>query len=114
MRAALNAVRSKCGASVVPARESAIRCRSVAVAMHPVGVCYADKVVFMLRDIYAVRLSFADPRLLRKPLMLGLAISAISLREKHRRCAKARAIGNNSSWNDIARLRTFDHYGTLG
>src|SRR6478672_7162237 len=115
MRVALNAMRSKCGASDVPASESAIRCRSVAVAIR--GWCessYLSKIVFMLRDIYVFGLSLAHPRLLRKPLMLRSAIAAISVREKHRRCAKGLAIGDNSSRNDVARLRTFDHYGTLG
>jgi len=79
MRAALNAMRSKCGASVVPASESAIRCRSVAVAIRNwLEAGYVSKIVFILRDIHILRLSLAHPGLLRKPLMLGPAISAIS------------------------------------
>ena len=71
---------------------------------------YASK---PLRD-NAIRLGVAYPRLLREPLMLRATIGAIGLREKHRRCAKAGTIGDDSSRNDVARLRTFDHYGTLG
>src|SRR5262249_16159969 len=111
----LNAVRSKCGACVVPASESAIRCRSVALAIPGwLEIGYVSEVVLMLRDIYVLRLSLAHPGLLRKPLMLSSAIRAIRPREEHRRCTKARAISDESSRNDVARLRTFDHYSTRG
>src|SRR5262245_44587089 len=75
---------------------------------------YVSKVVFMLRDICTFRPSVAHPGLRREPLMFNPAIWAISPREKHWRSTKARTISKNPSRNDVARLRTFDHYGTRG
>src|SRR5262245_66371242 len=103
MRATLKAMRSKCGASVVPVSDSAMRRRSAAVAMRA-PTCP------VLRHLHAARLGLADPGLRREPFMLGATILTVGTRKEHRRRMKACAIGDDPRGNGPARRRTLDHH----
>src|SRR6266705_4026342 len=96
MRATLKAMRSKCGASVVPVSESAIRRRSAAVAMQAL-IC--RNAIGALRHLHAVRLALADPGLRREPFMLSSAVWTVGARKEHRRRMKACAIGDDTRRN---------------
>src|SRR5215467_14179209 len=107
MRATLKALRSKCGASVVPVSDSAIRRRSAAVAMRAPSCRYP---ICALRHLYAARLGLAHPGLRREPFMLNAAVRTIGTCKEHWRCMKACAIGDDPGRNGPTRLRAFDHH----